>query len=318
MNWKTWVPLIVAIVFALAAAKAAHNWMLKNRAVATPAGKFVKVVVTKTDIQPGSALKAEDLTLAQIEADKAPANSFNTVDQVAGRVSEALMVKNQPVVEAMLAPTGSGSGLQALVPPGERAVTIEVNEFSGVAGLLQPGCHVDIIATINEGNNGGQLAKTIVQNVKVTAVGQRTTATPSDVPQQNPGEMSKSVTVLATLADAEAIELACSTGRPRLVLRSGRDNEVASTSGITLGELRGGGHAGDPFVAVAPPAPATQPAVAVAPTTQPTEAVAHREPAHRTVRMIKGGVESTVTLNVLEHPSEDATANTSTDPFEGN
>ena len=316
MNFKTWVPLMVAIVFALAAANAAHKWMLKNRAVAAPTGNFVKVVVTKTDLSPGTQLKAEDLTLAQIEADKAPAASFNTVEQVAGRVSEAMMVKNQPVVEAMLAPQGSGSGLQALVPLGQRAITVEVNEFSGVAGLLQPGCRVDIIATINEGNNGGQVAKTIVQNVKVTAVGQRTTATPADVPQQNPNEMVKSVTVLATLADAEAIELACSTGRPRLVLRGGRDNEVASTSGITLGELRGSGRSADPFLAIAPPPATTQPAAA--PTSQPTEAVAHREPAHRTVRVIKGGVESIVTLNVLDRASEDSTANTSTDPFEGN
>src|SRR3954471_2995321 len=304
MNWKTWVPLLVAIVFALAAAKAAHNWMLKNKAAAAPAGHFVKVVVTKTDITPGSPLKPEDLTLAQIEADKAPATSFNSVDQVAGRVSEALMVKNQPVVEAMLAPTGSGSGLQALVPPGQRAITMEVNEFSGVAGLLQPGCRVDIIATINEDNNGGQVAKTIVQNVKVTAVGQRTTATAPEAPQ-NPGELTKSVTVLATLADAEAIELACSTGRPRLVLRGGRDTEVAMTSGITLGELRGSGRSADPFLAIAPPAPATQPP-AGAPATQPPEVVAHRAPPRRTVRMIKGGVESTVTLNVLERPSEDS------------
>jgi hypothetical protein len=54
MNWKNWVPLLVAIVFALAAAKAAHDWMLKNKATAAPTGKFVKVVVTKTDVAAGN------------------------------------------------------------------------------------------------------------------------------------------------------------------------------------------------------------------------------------------------------------------------
>src|SRR4051812_11793849 len=105
MNWKTWAPLILAVVFAVMAANAVHNWMLKNQRAAAPAGNFAKVVVTRADVQPGKALTAEDLTLADVQADAAPATGFKTVDEVAGRVSETLMVKGQPVVEAMLAPT---------------------------------------------------------------------------------------------------------------------------------------------------------------------------------------------------------------------
>src|SRR5207237_9613368 len=157
--------------------------------------------------------------------------AFTDTSLLVGRVTESLMAKGQPVLEAMLAPTGSGSGLQALVPTGMRAITVEVNEFTGVAGLITPGCHVDIVATINGGESNTQVAKTIVQNVKVTAVGQRTTT--ASEPAGNPNEQFKSVTVLVKLAEAEAIELACSTGRRRLVLGGGRDDEVAATAGIT-------------------------------------------------------------------------------------
>src|SRR5215217_1929454 len=152
MNWKTWVPLVLAIVLGVVAAKVARDTLSKNKTAATPAGKFTKVVVTKADITPGKELKAEDLTLAQVEADNVPSSSFKETTEVVGRVSETLMVKGQPVVEAMLAPTGSGSGLQALVPPGMRAITVEVNEFTGVAGMLTPGCRVDIVSTINDQN----------------------------------------------------------------------------------------------------------------------------------------------------------------------
>ena len=60
----------------------------------------------------------------------------------------------------MLAPIGSGSGLQALVPPGMRAITIEVNEYTGVGAMITPGCRVDVIATLNDPKTDGRIAKT--------------------------------------------------------------------------------------------------------------------------------------------------------------
>jgi pilus assembly protein CpaB len=315
MNWKTWVPLVLAIVLGVAAAKVARDTIMKSKASAGPVGKYTKIVVAKTDITPGTELKPEDLAVADVQMDLAPTVSFKTVDELAGRSAEMMIVKGQPVAEVMLTQKGSGSGLQALVPNGMRAITMEVNEFSGVAGLLTPGCHVDILATINDGgSSAGQLAKTIVQNVQVKAVGQRTTVNGNEPP--NPNEMFRSVTVLASLADAEAIELACSTGRPRLVLRGGRDNAVVASAGVSLGELRGGSGEKTPAVT----GPATQPAVAVAPATQPAAVtVAHRDPPGRVVKLIKGGVESSVTLKDLDGTPSDSMGDTdSRDPFGNN
>jgi pilus assembly protein CpaB len=316
MNWKTWVPLVLAIVLGVVAAKVARDTIMKNKGSAVQAGKFTKIAILKGDVHPGKALAADDLALGQFEIDNVPTGSFKTTEEVVGRVSETLMIKGQPVVEAMLAPTGSGSGLQALVPPGQRAITIEVNEFSGVAGLLTPGCRVDILATLNDGSSGGtQLSRCIVQNVKVSAVGQKTMA--ANEPAPPPGsEMFKSVTMLVTLADAEAIELACATGRPRLVLRGGRDNEHVTTAGMTIGELKG-----TVVAASNTPAPTTAPSVAVAttmPTTQSTEVAVRQEPAHRVVKVIRGGVVTNVTIKVSPEAPDDSTGVTSLDPFEGN
>jgi hypothetical protein len=159
-----------------------------------------------------------------------------------------------------------------------------------------------------------------VQNVKVTAVGQRTTSAANEPPP--PGEMFKSVTVLASLADAEAIELACSTGRPRLVLRGGRDQDIAETAGITLGELRGSSGRGDPFQVQPPvsenPTPTTNPVATTQRASDPPETVAHRGPRRRVIQLIKGGVESTVTV-MDGRPGDDTYSTTDTaDPFEGN
>jgi pilus assembly protein CpaB len=308
MNWKTWFPLILAIVLGVVAAKAAHDWVLKNKSAGVPAGKFIKIVVAKADTQPGHELTGDDLTLTQMEATAAPTNSIKTPEEVIGRVTEAFMVKGQPLVESALAPKGAGSGLQALVPQGMRAVTMEVNEFSGVAGLLTPGCKVDIVSTM-AGADGGQVARTVVQNVKITAVGQRTTIAGGDAPPP-PNEMFRSVTLLVKLEDAESIDLACSTGRPRLVLRGGRDNEIVATAGVSIGELRGAAKKDPDAVFTS----TTQPAVSVAPATQPV-AVAVAERPHRTVKVIRGGQESTVTLDVLEGNPDGAIGDTN-DPFD--
>ena len=63
MNWKTWVPLVLAIVLGVFAAKVAKDTLMKNRAASGPAGKFVKIVVAKEDIQPGQEIKPEQIDL---------------------------------------------------------------------------------------------------------------------------------------------------------------------------------------------------------------------------------------------------------------
>jgi Flp pilus assembly protein CpaB len=112
-------------------------------------------------------------------------------------------------------------------------VTLEINEISGVAGNVTPGCHVDILQTLRDDATGGSIARTIAQNVLVTAVGMR----------HNPGDGSDggghSVTVLVTPVQAEMLELASSTGRPRLSLRSGNDLNLVDTPDMTLADLRG-------------------------------------------------------------------------------
>jgi pilus assembly protein CpaB len=322
MNWKTWVPLILAIVLGVAAAKVARDQIMKSKLAAGPAGKFVEVVVAKNDINPGKELKPEDITLAKVQENAVPATSFKTIEDLNGRVVEMAVTKGQPIVEQMLTQTGSGSGLQALVPMGMRAITIEVNEFSGLAGLIAPGVKVDVVATISDGGNGSQVARTIVQNVQVKAVGQRTTVTSAE--PSNPNEMFRSVTLLAKPEEAEAIELAASTGRPRLILRGGRDNETVASAGITLSALRGTAHdeddpfgKGQPFVIN----PTTEPSNTTASsTTQPVtpfETVAHRTPPQRVVRVIRGGVESKVTLSALDGNPENAVSDTK-DPFDNN
>src|SRR5438046_1087473 len=290
MNRKTFISLLLAIVLGLVAAKVARDTLNRQHQPA-PQGHFTSIVVTKRGVAPGQELNAEDLTIGQVSPETAPEQSFDNITAVLNRTAKVELVKGQAVVEPLLAEKGSGSGLQALVPAGMRAITIEVNEFSGLGGMIAPGSRVDVVATI-QGSGGDEMsARTIVQNVKITAVGQRVSSKrdPKEDPAQQ--EVFRSVTILCAPEEAEAIELASTTGRPWLVLRGNRDEERVDTDGVTVTALRGRGvlRKSDPFVPVLEVKPSTQP------TTPQPRSVAMNT---RTVEVIRGGTLSTITITL--------------------
>ena len=174
MNWKTWVPLIIAVILGLIAAKVGRD-MLVNRKETSGEGQLVRIVVAKRDIAPGHTLEPADLTTAAFPPDSIPRGSFRQESDLASRVAALQIIQGQPLLDSFLAMVGAGAGAQAIVPPGMRAVTVEVNETSGVAGLLVPGCRVDVVSTLPDQQTKVAIARTIVQNVKVLAVGQRLT-----------------------------------------------------------------------------------------------------------------------------------------------
>jgi pilus assembly protein CpaB len=294
MNAKTWIPLVLAVVLGLVAMKLSKDLLARRNVPGEARVSLSEVVVTRRSLPAGTVLRADDLTTAKVGGDIAPESVFHDEAQVDGRVVTTALVKGQPVLEALLAPKGTGSGLQAVVPKGMRAITLEINEFSGLAGFLVPGCRVDVVSTIN-GEGGDAVSRTIVQNVEVTALGRR----------QQTGEESeptKSVTLLVKPKEAEVIELAAATGRPRLVLRSSGDKDTAKSEGITVAELRGRKRVdpfGTPVVDMFKPTgtltrPTTKPS-----NPDPLTPIAYQPPTREhTVKVIRGGVESEVVMQL--------------------
>jgi pilus assembly protein CpaB len=309
MNWKTWMPLALAIVLGLIAAKVARDALARSREGQRGQVKTVRLVVAKAPVSPGQELTADVLALGPISAEAAPSGSFPDPSAVVGRVTAAPLLAGQPVMETLLAPRGATAGLQALVPRGMRAITLEVNETTGVAGMITPGCRVDVVCTLTGANTNDTVSTTVVQDVLVQAVGQRTM--PGRAADDKDASPVKSVTLIATPRDAEAINLATSTGRTRLLLRGSNDRAVADTFGVTYLDLRGEDPAGPSLppvvptpvppveVVKVPTPPVTPPATQPVATTQPA-ADPFAEPVknRRTVTLIKGGTRTEVVFDL--------------------
>lgn len=324
MRLTTWIPLGLAIVLGLAAAFVARG-MMSNRKAAGQGPQLQKVVTAAVNVAPGSALKPTDLTTGQVAGETRPEGSYAELNELVGRVVTSPVVKGQVVVEPLLAPKGALAGVQNLVSDGMRLTTVEVNEFSSLAGLLAPGCRVDILATLADSETKETMARTIVENVKVVAVGQRVSTTPAaggpggEVAPASDEPGFRSVTLEVSPHEAEAIHVAGLGGRPWMVLRGTGDNEEVASPGVSLAQLRTGAKpragAGSAFANALTElveAKATKPVSS--PATRPAE-----EPRRqREVTFIRGGKVETITVETtpVEPPFGGVITSTSEVPGE--
>lgn len=299
MNMKTVIPLGLALVLGLVAAILVKS-TLNHRSLPMAANaNTVTVVVAKQDVDPGKEMDKDDLTIAHVPAEIAPSHVFSDPTQLVGRVTIAPLSRGQTIMESLLAPSGTGSGLQALIPQGMRAVTIEVNEFSGVGGMLEPGCRVDLVSTLNDPKTHESMAKTILQYIKILAIGRNTTP-PHPVEGQPVPPPSNNVTLLVTPKQAQVLELACASSRPWLVLRYGNDAADLSLEPTALHTLRGDQDSSD-----ATSVATNQNPVSASPTQNsifspvPDPTAEERPTTERwTVTCIRGGAEQKSTFTV--------------------
>jgi pilus assembly protein CpaB len=295
MNLKQSIPLIAAVGLGLVAMKIAHD--ISSKKTTAPEVKTVAVVIAKGPVGPGTALTPEILDVTHIPGETMPAGTAASVDSLVGRVTLAPLFDGQPVRTDYLAPKGAAAGLTSLVPQGMRAIAVDVNETSSVAGLIVPGSHVDIVSTFGT-DNEHMVARTVAQDIPIVAVGQRLS------PQRAEGDKSdgsfRTVTLLATPHNAELIELAASASRCRLVLRGEGDKARSDSRGVSFVELKG--HATDedqsPVVSASLTGPTTQPII---------RADFTIEHPHHTTEVIRGGAVNNVDFQMPVPPSNTMT-----------
>src|SRR5439155_16731747 len=113
----------------------------------------------------------------------------------------------------------AGGGLPIIIRDGMRAMSVRVDEVIGVAGFVLPGTHVDVLLSLDKGDNRSQsITRTILQNVQILAAGQSVTRDKEGKPQT-----VSVVTLLVSPEDAELLVLATKEGRLQLALRNTLD-----------------------------------------------------------------------------------------------
>jgi pilus assembly protein CpaB len=223
----------LALAIGLLVSYAVYTQMQSAAGKATTANG-AQVVVAANDIPVGAKLAAGDVTTITIPATAIPPGAFSTPAKILGRGAILPMSKGEFILTAKLAAVNAGSGLPSMIPPGMRAVSVRVNDVVAVAGFVQPGTRVDVMATGNQGSGGTQTS-TVLENVLVLAVGKSLDRTSAEA------QVAPVITLLVSPDDAQRLALVSQEGRIQLSLRNPLDTKqggigATRTSSLYPGE----------------------------------------------------------------------------------
>lgn len=223
MNAKALIPVAVGLCIGGFALKLVFDTVKKAKgAQDTTAAVWSPV----EEIPRGTKIEDQMLETTNFPTKSVPQGAFTKKEELIGRVTRISAPVGLPIMDSMLLPPGAAPGLS--VKPGFRAVSIKVDEGSGVSNLLQPGAAVDVIGYFSIHKNGQEeiVSRTLIENVEVAAVGERLTASNEKSEKEKErgnNTPARSVTLLVKPEDVPQIHLAEQRGKLKLSLRNSTD-----------------------------------------------------------------------------------------------
>jgi pilus assembly protein CpaB len=200
----------------------------------------VQVAVAADDILVGTKLEPHNIRIVTLPQSAVPVGAYSAVSQVVGRGVILPMSKGEFLLPSKLAALNAGAGLPSMIPPGMRAVSVRVNDVVSVAGFVQPGTRVDVLATGTQGGGNDRQTTTVLENVAVIAVGKSLDRSASS---ESTATTAPVITLLVSPDDAQKLALVSQEGRIQLSLRNPLDTKkggigATRTSSLYPGETK--------------------------------------------------------------------------------
>ncbi|QDG53186.1 Flp pilus assembly protein CpaB [Persicimonas caeni] len=213
----------------------------------------VEVIKAARDIPAGTPLTEDKVTSEKVPQRFLPPNPVlkEDFDIYAGQPVSSSIEEGAMILTSDFNVKEVSSNLSSKIPPGERAMSIPVDNISGVSGLLRPGDRVDVLGTfpvssedqvIREAGGGqsvGYVTMTLLQNVTLLAVGQEISGVAAGK-QQGGGRARggySTVTASVTIDEAELLTIAQTRGELMLLLRHNEDVEIGGVKRKTLKQV---------------------------------------------------------------------------------
>jgi pilus assembly protein CpaB len=262
------IPLIVGLLLALGTGVLLLNYLgtLRSAAASVPTKR---VYVASRDVPARVLLNDTFLAEATRPVNEVDADAITDMKQIAGKYSLITIPAGSVITGSKIGEAGANA-LPARLPYGMRAVSISIDRVKGVAGLIQPGDRVDVIAVPPRVGSEVPRASAILRGALVLAMGndvEKTSATPSPDSQNN----LTTVTLALTPTQVNLLAAADLNTTLRLALRPPKEPIRAfAPEPLRLGIADHPAPAsaplpGPPPPTAAAPAAATPPLVAAAP-----------------------------------------------------
>jgi pilus assembly protein CpaB len=232
---------LLALGFAGLAAFAAQGYLQgeleQQRALNAPTQHWVEVVVAKRDLGLNEMLDEASAAVRKLprEYSVSGALSPDHFDQFKGQRLAVAVRSGEPVLMHHLHPNQTAS-LATRVPEGVRAVTILVDEVNSLSGMLQPGDHIDLQASIRPPGvpglpNPAEITGLLLQDVPVMATGKQARPLAEDPQQQRP---FTAITVEVDPHAAQRLIVAQRTGKLTALLRNRNDRQPVTQKPLDI------------------------------------------------------------------------------------
>ncbi len=193
--------------------------------VVEPQKPAKKILVAAADLPAGTLVREEHLTWqAWPDSDDLEeryiVENVRTADEFFGTVVRQGVASGEPISDNRMVRPGQQGFLAAVLEPGKRAVSINIDATAGIAGFVFPGDRVDVVLTLEIKKAGEEnsiphhASETILTDVRVVAMDQST----DDQTQE--ASVRSIATLEVTPKEVEVISVSRELGRLSLSLRS--------------------------------------------------------------------------------------------------
>lgn len=182
MSSRRTLILVGAVVVGALAALLILRYVSSVEDTAATNSQLVPVVIVASDVKQGEQsdglIEAKKVDIGQRRRIDLPANAVTRLDDIRGQVAAIDLPAGQIVTTSMFAgSTGNASSKSNVVDKGMVALTMSVDQAKAVAGLIEPGDYVNVMAGLKavaaDGTTSGDFvgSTTLFQKVKVLAIG---------------------------------------------------------------------------------------------------------------------------------------------------
>jgi pilus assembly protein CpaB len=221
------------------------TWFLYATTKAPHSEKMVAIAAAARDMPAGTRLQKSDLKMVRVPEKDVPKSAILDQKLALDRPLLFPVGANEAIISNKVASAAGAEGLPALIEVGKRAVSVPITDASGVAGMIQPRAHVDVLFT-KPGSMSEAVTTTILEDIVVLAMGRTTEVANSSAAaavSTAARPTTQAATLLVTPEQARKLELAKNQGKISLALRNPLDHTSAKDqSATTSDQLYAGFH----------------------------------------------------------------------------
>lgn len=233
---RAWLMLVAGAVLGLAAMFISRSQPGNRVAAARPAIATTRIVAAAAEIGFGERLTPENLKLVDVPARALPAGHFAAIELLLrepGQTAIRPIGANEIITAGALVAGATRLSAAPLLGQTMRALSVPVDDVTGISGLVTPGDRVDVMMT-RQPDEAMPHAELLAQNIRVLAVG-----TDMNIARDKPAPI-KSATLELTPAQTQKIALALTAGRLSLALRQFSDTGRIQLQSLQVSDLTDG------------------------------------------------------------------------------